>query len=277
MSRTHACFTAWAGSFKNVIGENWTKLPDGVSYLVWQWEASPSTGNIHMQGYAEFNNKIRWTAAKLRLGLPDETHFENRAGSPKQASDYCKKPERLSGPWELGTISNGQGGRTDLKTVYTMAKEGKSLIEIGDAGLETAVVRYSASINRIRSEAKFNVLTERKCWCFIGPTQTGKSTRAWEEATLEAFPKPEGQWFDGYTSERNAVFDDFSGDINITQMLKILDKFPVKVPIKGGFTSWKAENIWITSNLEPEQWYPKATPGQIAALKRRMTIIHFEP
>jgi hypothetical protein len=37
-----------------------------------------------------------------------------------------------------------------------------------------------------------------------------------------------------------------------------------------------ARRIWITSNLDPQDWYPDLDPDTKAALMRRLTITHFQ-
>lgn len=58
-------------------------------------------------------------------------------------------------------------------------------------------------------------------------------------------------------------------------MLRWLDRYPVTIETKGSGTVLKAKKIWITSNIDPIEWYRhKATEDQIAALMRRMVVTH---
>lgn len=61
---------------------------DLVSYLVYGREIGDS-GTPHLQGAIVF--KSRKTFNKVRDLLPFGSHVEKMRGSPKQASDYCKK------------------------------------------------------------------------------------------------------------------------------------------------------------------------------------------
>lgn len=38
-------------------------------------------------------------------------------------------------------------------------------------------------------------------------------------------------------------------------MLKIMDRYPYKVQIKGGFEKFTSEHIWVTSNVNTDQLY----------------------
>jgi len=59
-------------------------------------------------------------------------------------------------------------------------------------------------------------------------------------------------------------------------MLRWLDRYPVRVERKGNSTVLLAEQIWITSNLHPDAWYPELDLETKMAFLRRLTnIVHF--
>ena len=79
---------------------------------------------------------------------------------------------------------------------------------------------------------------------------TGKSRRAWSEATLSAYCKdPRTKFWCGYTTQSNVVLDEFRGGIDISHVLRWLDRYPVRVEIKGSSRPLLATTFWITSNL----------------------------
>lgn len=113
----HWVFTSHAEPLWNAPSE----LPPRVRYVVWQHEAASTTGKLHVQGYAEFSESVRYTAARTMLQLPDDTHFEVRKGTREQARDYCRKEEtRVDGPWELGTWTEKKCG---VKQVFGCTPE----------------------------------------------------------------------------------------------------------------------------------------------------------
>lgn len=58
-------------------------------------------------------------------------------------------------------------------------------------------------------------------------------------------------------------------------MLRWLDRYPVTIETKGSGTVLKAKKIWITSNIDPIEWYRhKATEDQVSALMRRMKVTY---
>lgn len=109
-----------------------------------------------------------------------------------------------------------------------------------------------------------------------GETNVGKSTTAWKYAGWDAYPKdPRSKFWCGYQGQENVVIDEFRGGIDIAHMLRILDKFPMIIELKGYSTVLKAKNIWITSNLHPKDWYPDLDRNTYMAFARRLRVLKF--
>lgn len=83
------------------------------------------------------------------------------------------------------------------------------------------------------------------------------------------------QWFDGYFDQRIVIIDDFRGEYPLPLLLKLLDRYPMRVPVKGGFTNWAPTKVYITSNVQPEFWYPEADGRSTAAMLRRLDHIEY--
>jgi len=93
---------------------------------------------------------------------------------------------------------------------------------------------------------------------------------------MEAYAKdPRSKWWCGYRDQEFVVIDEFRGAIDISHILRWLDRYPVFVETKGGSKPLVATKFWITSNLSPEQWYPDLDPQSLAALMRRINVISF--
>lgn len=136
--------------------------------------------------------------------------------------------------------------------------------------------RYYNSLCRIASDNAKPLAVERTCYVFWGKTGTGKSLRAWTEAGQDSYGKdPRTKWWCGYKGERTVVLDEFRGDIDVSHILRWLDRYPVTVEVKGGSRPLAADRIWITSNLDPRKWYPEIDQDTLDALLRRLNITHF--
>ena len=117
---------------------------------------------------------------------------------------------------------------------------------------------------------------ERNCHLFFGPTGTGKSRRAWDEAGVHAYPKdPRSKFWDGYQTHEHVVIDEFRGAIAVEHLLRWLDRYPVRVEIKGSSRPLMAHTFWITSNKSIDEWWPDIDYLTLAAIKRRINIVDF--
>lgn len=94
-----------------------------------------------------------------------------------------------------------------------------------------------------------------------GPTGLGKTRYVMDTfgEDEELFVTPLGNpWYDGYDGQKIVLFDDFAGKASKTtlcDLLRLLDRYPQRVPTKGGFTWWMPTQVFLTSNILPKEWY----------------------
>lgn len=137
-------------------------------------------------------------------------------------------------------------------------------------------IRCYNSLKRIVADHLQPIEMERVVLVFFGRTGSGKSRRAWQEASLQAYPKdPRSKFWDGYRGQENVVLDEFRGGIDISHVLRWFDRYPVVVEVKGSSTVLCARRIWITSNIHPREWYPGLDESTVQALLRRLVITEF--
>jgi len=242
-------------------------LPTGVTYIVGQLELGEG-GFLHWQLVAGFKRAVRLAAVRKLFG---DVHAE--VTRSEAAEEYVwKEDTRVEGTqFKLGTKALKRNSETDWDQVRQYAKEGK-LEEIPS----DIYIRSYTTLKKIASEFSRPEPMERKCFVYVGPTGTGKSRRAWLEATFEAYPKsPTSKFWDGYRGQEQVVIDEFRGQIEISHMLRWLDRYPVLVEIKGSSEVLKAKEIWITSNVHPQDWYPTVDEATRNALLRRLEITLF--
>lgn len=246
---------------------------DGIfSYLVYGKEIGDS-GTEHLQGYFELPNRLRFNQVKaLHHGL----HLEQREGSAEEARDYCMKDNDFI---EIGIMTGSSpGARSDIMALKASLDDGKSLSEVSDEHFRE-FLKYERGIRSyilLHSTPRNWVTEVHVRW---GDTGTGKTRYVWDNHPHESiYCHPGGQWFDGYGNHEVVLFDDFSGScFALPYLLKLCDRYPMTVPVKGGFVNWAPRKIFITSNLNPEEWYSRAHEEHVAALRRRFTTItHFD-
>ena len=244
-------------------------LPACLQYIKGQLERGVEGGYLHWQLVVAFKKKVSLSGVKSVFG--QSCHAELSRSSAANAYVWKEDTSVEGTRFDLGAFTFDRTKKTDWELVWSAAKSGD--LEIIPA--HCRVVNYG-NIRRIGSDYSRAVGMERECFVFWGPTGTGKSRRAWDEAGLEAYCKdPRTKFWCGYQMEKNVVIDEFRGGIDIAHLLRWLDRYPVRVEIKGSSKPLGAEKIWITSNLEPKYWYPDCDQATLDALMRRLVIVDF--
>jgi len=245
-----------------------TVLPSGVTWLKGQSETCPTTGRIHVQCIAGFPRSTRLAAVK-RLIAPG--HWELTRSSAAESYVWKDDTAVPGTRFELGARPVRRNSSRDWDRIKELAVSGL-LSEIPS----DIYVRYYSGLCRIASDHSTPLALVRECFVFWGPTGTGKSRRAWAEAGSDAYAKdPRTKWWCGYRGQGHVIVDEFRGAIDISHMLRWLDRYPVSVETKGSSRPLAAEKIWITSNLNPEYWYPDIDSETKSALLRRLNITNF--
>lgn len=243
-------------------------LPHQFSYIKGQLEHSES-GFLHWQIVVGSKKKVRPTAIKSILG--SSVHVEPTRSAA--ADEYVWKDDTaVTGTrFELGTKPINRSSVKDWEAIRGMAKGGK----LDDIPPDVFIRSY-VSLKRISVDYCEPVAVEREVFVFWGATGTGKSRRAWSEAGIHAYPKdPNSKYWDGYRDHEHVVIDEFRGIINISNVLRWFDRYPVLVEVKGSSAVFVGKKIWITSNIHPREWYPGLDPSTLAALLRRLSITEF--
>lgn len=241
-------------------------------YVVYQKEQG-AEGTSHYQGYVQFTGQKRLSALRKLNG---RAHWEPRRGSHEQAREYCMKEEgRLEQPVELGTPVT-QGSRTDVAQLHEMAMNLKMpIIEIASEVTET-YYRYHKAVDRVRALAVPQRSWKTEIHWYWGPTGTGKSHKAFSEAQDPyVHNMSNGKWFCGYEGQEDVIFDDMRKDtFKYHELLRLFDKYQMKVEIKGGMTNWCPKRIFVTTCSPPEQMYD--TREDLQQLLRRIeNVEHF--
>jgi len=240
-----------------------------LTYIVFGEEHAPSTGTPHLQGYLQF--ATRRTLNHLRCLLP-QCHCEVARGSPGQAIEYCRKEGRVHEAGTPPVVS--QGSRNDLAALHESLVANRSLVQISNDHF-ASFIRYQRSIYAWKNLNAPNEREAPQVYVFWGDAGAGKTRRVWDNHPAEdIWVYGGGGWFDGYIGQEVALFDDFHGsELNLNLLLRVLDRYPLSVPIKGSFTRWCPRTIYITSNLDPNTWYPNVDSARLAALRRRFTTV----
>lgn len=244
-------------------------LPPGIKYIKGQLERGEG-GYLHWQllVVCERSRRLAWLRSTFGSGI----HF---ALSRSDAYDayVWKDDSAVQGTrFELGNKPIRRNSKVDWDRVRSAA-----MLGCFDDIPSSVFVGHYRSLRAIASDFAQPLPMERTVNVFWGRSGTGKSRRAWAEAGMDAYPKdPRTKFWCGYRNHRHVVVDEFRGGIDVSHLLRWCDRYPVQVELKGSSTPLVATAIWITSNVDPREWYPGLDELTLAALLRRFNIVHFQ-
>lgn len=241
---------------------------DKVAYSIFQIERGES-GTLHAQGYIQFRNPQ--SLSGVRSAISPRGHYEVRRGTHEQAKEYASKEDsRVSEPEEFGEARDSQGARSDLESIKEKLDSGAPMVEVAQSHFGSWV-RYHKSFERY-----VTLIQQQRSWVteavvFWGPSGTGKSRRACEMAGPDAYwlPKPNSgrAFWDGYVGQEIVVIDEFYGWLPYDFLLRLLDRYPLRVENKGSSVNFVSRKVIFTSNQCPVKWYRKG----LRSLRRRLS------
>lgn len=241
----------------------WTILADAnntaraalsVRYVVFQQEIGEN-GTKHIQGYVELQSQK--SLRQIRTAFGEQAHYEQRRGTQAQAIQYCKKqdtrdPEGISG-------EGGEHAKATLSGSLIEALQSKASKSEIIANFPDQYLRWGGNIDKM-----VNSNCEQRSWqmqidIYVGVSGVGKSMTAFhddKDAFYAMWPKGGRWWWPEYEGQHTVIMDEFRHQIKMDQMLRIMDRYPMKVEYKGGNTEFRSKRIIITTNIESRCWYP---------------------
>lgn len=198
--------------------------------------------------------------------------------SPKHAISYCQKENNYI-----------EYGELPFEKKLTKAEKNKLLMEtpleeLVDKGVVSifAICQLKKAVELLKNERIQSKFESKEVHWYWGPTGTGKTKTAWDEA-LRKYSKDDiwisnsnDQWFDGYNGQRCAIIDDLrSSSWRFDFLLRLLDRYPMQVAVKGGFRKWQPVEVFITAPGQPRELYRNHETGEpydhIEQLERRIS------
>jgi len=247
-----------------------------VKYMCWSQEVGEE-GTPHLQGYVAWDNPRSLTQFKTDLG--GRLHYGdkngNTNGSAAQNRAYCLGQVEKKGFTDNPTFEEygelpEQGARTDWRRAVAHLQSNQPVY--------TVVAEQPQLLPCVRALERFQQLSHQplnravNVIILIGAAGAGKSRWAHDNYP-DLYSKPEGKWWDGYNGQKTILFDDYYGYMPYSQLLKVCDRYPINVPVKCGYIYGQWDTVIITSNTQPEQWYPNET---LYSFKRRISRIDRE-
>lgn len=277
--------TRWCFTENNLPGTLYINLEamhrdnENIKYICGQLELA-TTGQRHLQGYVQLEKKQYLSWVKKNISMT--AHWERQlAPCNETARDYCRKEETAIADYpfvEYGTFTTKAGQRNDIIKFKDQILGQKRQIDLLDS-FTMEMARYPKFYQMVRSLKRPRRESDLVVRLNYGSTGTGKTRYCYDTyPDLYAVPQNNGTlWYDGYDLHDTVLIDDFAGKMSklpLTSTLQLLDRYPIQLPVKGGFTWWIPTTIIITTNIHPREWYDWfRRESQWPALKRRFTEI----
>lgn len=219
-------------------------------------------GTPHLQGFCHFKARKRLTALKK---IFPRAHWEKARGSDKDNEAYCSKEGDVILTLGIPQVTNRT---SDYSAAVAAVAAGSQLREVAREYPEV-FVRHGRGLQHLAMlighksrDFKTHVIV------LTGPPGCGKSRYA-NELPGSKFYKMKGDWWDGYDHEDIVIIDDFYGWLPFCEMLRLMDRYPHKVPVKGAYVEFTSKTLVITSNTWPCSWY-NPEKCQLEAFFRRI-------
>lgn len=250
-------------------------------YTMFQREVGEKKETPHIQMFIVFNVPKRFNTIKNYFPT---AHIEEVKGTNAQARDYCSKSDtRVEGPVELGAFAE-ERSRTDISNFMELVK-----LRTDYSDLERLYPKlYFDNINKLdkikendRLDKFKKKLRDVSVTYIYGEPGIGKTSYIINNHELGTFynvPFYKYGNFDGYDGEDIIVFDEFTGQIEITLMNKLLDRYPMMLPSRYANKVCCYTKVYIVSNLPLSSLYLNERENGLynAFLRRIHTVIRFD-
>lgn len=237
----------------------------------------------HLQGWLQMktpNQQFKALQKELAnlTGAAAGPFLQPARGSIDANRHYCQKPvqdckcqkceqERAAPTMSGAYVEKGQpqeseqGRRTDLEEMRLRLQK-ESLLEVADTDFSAFVHNHNAFAKYQRLHFATLPKPVPRVLVFWGLSGSGK-TRAAMALSKSVYVVPPVEsgapvWHDGYDPRVHdtVVFNDFVSQVKYTWLLNYIDRYPVQVPVKGGYVPFVPSTIVFTSIQHPSAWYP---------------------
>ncbi len=244
-------------------------------------------GYPHLQGYLAL--KLRTTRAKLKgtIGL-NEIHLEVRGvhSTHEHAKGYCDKRAGTEycdgtyrdGPWTFGSdadLATRPRERSDLLRAATMVQERTSSMKDVSDAFPGTYVQYWRGLMALRLVGIVAYAGPRDVTWIYGAAGCGKTREAYRLAPglYNLFSVDNPVWFEQYDGESVLLIDNITPNFPWAMLMKVLDRYPITVPVKGSSVNAAWKSVIITCINSPKMFCSSYTVGQDWELGRRLTRI----
>jgi hypothetical protein len=226
---------------------------DEHQYCCYGLEIAPETKTKHIQGYIYFKNPKTYKGFQKYFNIQRKAkllkfHVEPAFASVEKNQEYTRK----EGDWYEYGEPPKQGSRTDLKIlkerVFSDPKSSSLIIENEDLSYQQ--VKYVELVQKYAFKHRNPENPPRVFWVW-GESGTGKTKKVFDDFGPEnVYSVTDFNWLgEGYKQQEVYLIDDFRHhDIKFNTLLKMLDRYPFTLSVKGSSIPLNSPTIIITSN-----------------------------
>lgn len=277
-------------------------------YMIWQYEVSPTTNTLHIQGFVKFDTVVTFKWLKEAMG--GRVHLDKcKCNMDAPIIAYCSKSQADCKP---GMKYAGKGGRHPSQEAPFIrgvtgdkAGQGKSnaLLEaVSEIKANPRVdlkslmdskpemyARHGRFIERYRDECiqQEPRVEDRKCTIIFGPGGIGKSESVIQAhgGILKVYRKDPSGWdWPRYNGEKVCIIDEFEGydprtkvGIPLGTLNSFMDRYRSVGNVKYSYAYLDFEYIYILTNaLSLKELFPIASDAKLKTFERRLTQLWYK-
>jgi len=250
-----------------------------IVYIIFAEEVG-AEGTPHIQGFVYFTNPRTLGGAHRVPGFRRAAMFHmSQFATVEQNVNYVKKTNQPEGVmpnervYEYGEKPS-QGKRTDLAGAIELFQKAKYDLNRVATEAPEIFIKHFRGFQALKtySESRERDFKTKIVWCY-GATGTGKSKAVfeWKQFTKLFYKDTHSSWWDGYTNQDVCVLDDYRCDMcTFSTLLQLFDRYPMSVPVKGGYIQILFKVIFVTAPYPPSEMWKSRTEEQLAQLERRI-------
>lgn len=254
---------AWFMTLNNPTVDDMTAIEiDDMQWKQGQFEKG-KTGTPHLQmvfGYA--SPRVKPVKKHGRAWM--------RPMKSMAALDYVTKQDTaITEAFSEGKMPE-QGARNDLEEVAGAIKNGMKMDEIAST-YPSMFVKFHRGLKELRISGMTHRTQPPEVYWLWGQTGVGKSRWAIDTFGEEnVYIKDNTQWWDGYDQQICTMIDDFGGNWEFRDLLRVLDRYRYNAQVKGGYCKLNSPFIVITCEYPPNCFWAET---QLAQMMRRITEV----
>ena len=183
-------------------------------------------------------------------------------GSITENDAYCSKEGTLQ---EVGK-KPAQGARGDIQERVDAIMAGETTADHECQYNARFFAQYARTLDRAETIAlrrKWRKWMTEGYW-YVGPSYSGKSHAAFEgewpyDPETSYVKNLNEEFWDGYIGQETVILNEFRGQIPLSELFDLVDKWPKMVKIKGREARpFLAKRVIVTSIKSPRQCYSEA-------------------